>query len=499
MKKVLSFMFAAAFAFAACTPEEKVVPVVDVTMSSFGFYAVTNDALKSDFVVENPSENIRIVLPYGTEDETLKSLVPTFVVTDGAVVTVDGEAVESGVTAIDFSHTIEFLVTVNEKSNAQYTVTVSISGPSSFAAAAKTEEKIDKGPYLRISPKDNSPYIAAVLDAEDAAQKYPVLFRYDGAALASVCTVAEVRADQPTLGFAPDGTTYFVFYNYISKFANVYRIDGTAAVEVGDMNATELITPLTSSEYSTIGVAPLASSNLYVAYGINSRTAEIPRRTLNLCHWDGSSWTQGTANPIPGRNASNYAYESFTKMVNGEQYLMVFNQDVQNLSMYKFTGNGVSTVFENLAFNKPDTEEQGKIHLNGLDFDIASDGTPYILALVEASSTVGSGYSPAVYRYNASDNSTSIIGGVMQIDGQAAKYFSLAMDSNDVPYMAYCDPETKYARYTYIDSKTKVWAEAKTLSSVAARNISIAFAEDGTGYIACNEGDLVSLYSTSQN
>ncbi len=495
MKKVLSFMFAAAFAFAACTPEEKVVPVVDVTMSSFGFYAVTNDALKSDFVVENPSDNIRIVLPYGTEDETLKSLVPTFAVTEGAAVTVDGTDVESGVTAIDFSHTVEFLVTVNEKSNAQYTVTVSVSGPSSFAVAAKTEEKIDKGPYLRISPKDNSPYIAAVLDAEDAAQKYPVLFRYDGAVLSSFCTVAEERADQPTLGFAEDGTPYFAFYNYNAKFLNVYKIDGTSASAVGDLNL--LYRPLTNSVYSTVGVAPVSSSSVYVGYGVNAASGSLARRALNLCHWDGSSWTQEIA--VPGRNVSDYAYESFTKLVNGEQYLMVFNQNVQNLSMYKFTGNGVSTVFENLAFNKLGTEEQGKINLYGLDFDIASDGTPYILALVEASSTVGSGYSPAVYRYNASDNSTSIVGGVMQIDGQVAKYFSLAMDSNDVPYMAYCDPETKYATYTYIDSKSKVWAEAKTLSSVAAENISIAFAGDGTGYIACNEGDLVSLYSTSQN
>ena len=65
MKKYSVILAAAAFLFAACN-SEKEIPVVEVNMTSFGFYAENNpDVLKSDFTVENPSSEISIVLPYG--------------------------------------------------------------------------------------------------------------------------------------------------------------------------------------------------------------------------------------------------------------------------------------------------------------------------------------------------------------------------------------------------------------------------------------------------
>ena len=73
MKKVSFVLAAAAMMLAACQPEEEKIPVVDVTMSSFGFYAETNpEALKADFVVAEPSSQISIVLPYGTPEDALK-------------------------------------------------------------------------------------------------------------------------------------------------------------------------------------------------------------------------------------------------------------------------------------------------------------------------------------------------------------------------------------------------------------------------------------------
>ena len=73
MKKFSFVLAAAAMMLAACQPEEEKIPVVDVTMSSFGFYAETNpEALKADFVVAEPSSQISIVLPYGTPEDALK-------------------------------------------------------------------------------------------------------------------------------------------------------------------------------------------------------------------------------------------------------------------------------------------------------------------------------------------------------------------------------------------------------------------------------------------
>lgn len=64
MKK-FTLLMAAALLFAACDSKNE-VPVVEVTMSSFGFYADANTGvIKSDILVENPSTDISIVLPYG--------------------------------------------------------------------------------------------------------------------------------------------------------------------------------------------------------------------------------------------------------------------------------------------------------------------------------------------------------------------------------------------------------------------------------------------------
>lgn len=491
---------AAALLFAACDSKNE-VPVVEVTMSSFGFYADANTGvIKSDILVENPSTDISIVLPYGVSEDALKSLVPSFEVTEGAVVTVDDAVVESGVTAVDFSYPVEFLVTVNEKSNAQYIVRVAIAGPASFklAAAGADADSLYKGPFMAISPSDGKPYLAAVADASVSDQYYPVLYRFDES-LSKVCNVAEVRADQPTIGFSPAGDLVYAFYNYGNKFANVYSVNGGSASLLGADNL--LYRPLTSSAYPTIGVMPLSANQLYVAYGVNAASGSLAKRTLNLCRWDGSAWTQ--ENPIAGREAGDYAYEVFTKLVGDVQYLMLFNQNDQSLSLYKVSAQSISTVFERLKFYiDEEGATQAKINLYGLRMDIASDGTPYILAGVEASSTTGSGYSPAVYRYDLETKTASVVGGVLSsLDVKTSKTFALALDANDVPYLAYADGTSKALTLTYIDSKTKTWSTPAAISAGEVEDIMMDFAPDGTGYISCSADDAagnsyINLYST---
>ena len=506
MKKVSFVLAAAAMMLAACQPEEEKIPVVDVTMSSFGFYAETNpEALKADFVVSNPSSQISIVLPYGTPEDALTSLVPSFEVTEGATVTVEETEVESGVTALDFSVPVELLVTVNAKSNAQYTVTVSVAGPASFhlAAVGAEADSLYKSPYMAISPKDGKPYFAAVVDAPTSDQYYPVLYELNDASISKVCTVAEIRADQPTIGFSPEGDLTFAFYNYTGKFVNVYSVRGSAATLMGADNL--LYKPLTNSIYPTIGVLPVSSNNQYVAYGVNAASGSLVKRTLNLCKWDGSSWTQ--ENGIPGRDAKNYAYEVFAKLVGKDQYALVFNQNIQSLSLYKFNESGIETIFESLKFNLPlaegkETANQAKIHLYGLGFDIASDGTPYILAAVESSSTTGSGYSPAIYKYDLESKETTVVGGIFTtLDVQDVKTIAFALDANDIPYVAYKDPATKSLAATYIDSKTKTWSTPLALSASEVENVMMAFSEDGTGYISCaaeseDGNSYINVYST---
>lgn len=490
MKKNLLFAAAVLCAF-ACKPVDE-VPVVEVNLSSFGFSAEKNAALKADVFVENPSSSVNITLPYGTDEEALKTLVPTFTVTEGATVTVNDSAVESGVSTVDFTYPVEFLVTVNEKSNALYTVTVKVGEPDSFILAAKTEgaDSIAKGPYLAINPKTGEPYFGAIAKTDDA---HPLLYRYNGASIVKVCDVAEGKGDQPTVAFSSDGTAYFACYDG-SKFANVYKVGENSSAIFGEEGV--LYKPITNSAYSTIGLLPLSASSLYIGYGVNAKSGNLAKRTLNLAHTDGKTWQQEMT--IAGRNAGNYAYEVYSKMVGDTGYLLVFNQNVHSLSLYKFDTE-VSTVFEELSFTLPDSETKAKINLFGIDFDIASDGTPYFMAAVENSSNLG--YSPAIYRYDLNEKKATMVGGVLSnIDASAKKTISFALNSNDMPYVAYTNSTSGNAVYTYIGSKTKVWVEPIALSDEKADNVKIAFAENGTGYItyeAAATGDHhIALYKT---
>ena len=182
---------------------------------------------------------------------------------------------------------------------------------------------------------------------------------------------------------------------------------------------------------------------------------------------------------------------------------MLFNQNDQSLSLYKVSARSISTVFERLKFYiDEEGATQAKINLYGLRMDIASDGTPYILAGVEASSTTGSGYSPAVYRYDLETKTASVVGGVLSsLDVQTSKTFALALDANDVPYLAYADGTSKALTLTYIDSKTKTWSTPAAISAGEVEDIMMDFAPDGTGYISCSADDAagnsyINLYST---
>lgn len=485
MKKVLSFMFAAAFAFAACTPEEKVVPVVDVTMSSFGFYAVTNDALKSDFVVENPSENIRIVLPYGTEDETLKSLVPTFVVTDGAVVTVDGEAVESGVTAFDFRHTIEFLVTVNEKSNAQYTVTVSVSGPAKWSKKAVSEETFKAEIALAMGPVDESLYMFGYLKSTEK-DSYPLMMKYSDETITAVSDVLdEVAAKYIAANCSADGTPYSVFYDNTNKKMRVFCVSEGRAEEVGD--ASSLLAN-TGNSVGSNAIVPISRNDVW-AFLMNNKADTnlgLIKRGLNVCHYDGNSWTQNIS--LPDWQTSSATYIMQTKWVKGVPYIFILDFTLARLFVYKYENSQWVTVCNGVQPLKNDgtTPISTAVYTYAaMNFDVASNGDIYLLAAadyeVESTDKV-----IGVMKYDIETKACTLVGGLYKnTDISKCRYMSMALDANDVPYLVYGNTflEGTPAYVTYVDSKSKVWSDPVALTSTKTEGIDIRFSDNGVGYI----------------
>lgn len=104
MKAKFLAIAALCFAVAACE-KPSVEPTPDpIVLSSFSFDAANNACLAQDIKANVGSGAIDVVLPYGVRKNDLKSLVPSFTVSNetASVTTVDGQPVISGETVLDF-------------------------------------------------------------------------------------------------------------------------------------------------------------------------------------------------------------------------------------------------------------------------------------------------------------------------------------------------------------------------------------------------------------
>lgn len=93
----------------------------DVSFKDFSFQSASNSAISSNCRSYSGSGTIYITVP---EDVALNSLVPSFSVNETSSVTMDGKAVQSGVTAVDFSKTVTVKVTSEAGTSADYKVLV---------------------------------------------------------------------------------------------------------------------------------------------------------------------------------------------------------------------------------------------------------------------------------------------------------------------------------------------------------------------------------------
>ena len=105
----------------SCEPEPKVDGIAEI--KSLKLTAAANEALDVDCtaIINQTASTIVVALPANT---VKTALVPTFVVTDGDVVTIDGAVVKSGETVVDMSEDVEVVV-ADAESNATKTYTLS--------------------------------------------------------------------------------------------------------------------------------------------------------------------------------------------------------------------------------------------------------------------------------------------------------------------------------------------------------------------------------------
>lgn len=492
MKKIL-FLAVAAVCFFACEPKGPEIQVLPVGMSSFGFYAEDNaDALRADFTVNTiNSSSISITFPYGVTKENIKHLIPRFEVTEGASVTVNGEEAVSGKTAFDFTEPVDFIVSLNEKSNAYYSVNCSISSVKSFAFSAESETAGLYDHIMRVSPTDNLPYFITNDSTKTTADRFPHLYRFNGTSIESVSTLTQSRADHPTMNFSPEGTLYVAFQDYSEAASkgntSVMKIEGNSASYVG--NAGDIYKATGSNGYP-IGILPLSDKDIYVGHILGAATGGLARRALNIAHYTGSWQNEITA---PGRTSRNYGYSTICKYKNGVGYMMVYNQNAHNVDLYKFTP-GIEAVANDLKIIRSNSgsEYLPAINLRAINFDVASNGDIYMLVCGQYISDT---YNPAVIKYEQATGRQTIIGGAISdvnIDDAGSRSAIITLDSYDMPYIAIRKDER--ALLYYLDAETYEWKNIQ-IADVNANRPQIEFAPDGTAYYCfTNESGRAVLY-----
>lgn len=510
-KRFLLAALASVALFAACDKNKEEEEIIPVSFSSFGFYAKDNaGVLKTDYIAENISTGvISFTLPYGTDPAALKTLVPGFAVTEGASVNVadasgapDGKNIVSGVTPVDFLAEVQLVVFLKNNFKA-YTVSVKIAEPAKWGKVAESSLVMNSNPAFAINPKDGAPYVAgSSVNADNVA--VPHLLKLDGAELKDVAgALAAGKSDGFAINFDASGVPFVAFADgSASSKMSVVRVadgKGTYVGEAGQMFGT-------STTFTSIAaVFPVSDKDVWCAHYNNTNKVSVPRRGLNLAHFDGSAWSNGL--PIAGREPAAYANGVFGKTINGESYLYAYGTKTKtipsHISMYKLDNGAWSTIFENLVVAGTNGQPVEGYSAFFSDFDIASDGSIYFL--FGATFDGGENYEFGVVKYDPTSKKQVLVGGAMTDILVTYKYNmgSIALDSNDVPYvaLAYTEGDVKKTAVRHIDSKTKTWSELTPLGTNASF-ARIGFDESGRGYIVSVEktdaGDKYVLYSTAE-
>ncbi len=510
-KRFLLAALASVALFAACDKNKEEEEIIPVSFSSFGFYAKDNaGVLKTDYIAENISTGvISFTLPYGTDPAALKTLVPGFAVTEGASVNVadasgapDGKNIVSGVTPVDFSAEVQLVVFLKNNFKA-YTVSVKIAEPAKWGKVAESSLVMNSNPAFAINSKDGAPYVAgSSVNADKVA--VPHLLKLDGAELKDVAgALAAGKSDGFAINFDASGVPFVAFADgSASNKMSVVRVadgKGTYVGEAGQMFKT-------STAFTSIAaVFPVSDKDVWCAHYNNSNKVSVPRRGLNLAHFDGSAWSNGL--PIAGREPAAYANGVFGKTINGESYLYTYGTQTKSIpshiSMYKLDNGAWSTIFENLVVAGTNGQPVEGYSAFFSDFDIASDGSIYFL--FGATFDGGENYEFGVVKYDPTSKKQVLVGGAMTdiLVTYKDNMGSIALDSNDVPYvaLAYTEGDVKKTAVRHIDSKTKTWSELTPLGTNASF-ARIGFDESGRGYIVSVEktdaGDKYILYSTAE-
>jgi len=478
MKKQITnllYILAVSGALASCSKDGEDEPVYgEATLKSFGFYAEDNEGiLFNDYVAAAITPEISILLP----DYVDKSaLIARFEVTEDDVVKVGQTAQTSGVTANNYTVPVDFIVSEGTN-NTKYTINVGNLPAAVWSRVASTSTVLREF-VMKVNPSSNVPYIAYVLSNDASENQKAGVFNLDAGQLVSVGsqTLSEGKAANIRMAFNAEGTPYVSFADYTninltSPTTTTYRasvmyLNGTSWSYVGAKGVTDVRV--------TFNDLVLKPDNQPMLFCMNDVAGALAKRELNISEFNGTGWT--TSMTMPGRPASQYAYNITARLSNNVIYLAVYNAESSTFSLYKNSAGTWTTIADKYL-------DQGatKANLRDFDMDVDANGNIYI-AYADDQGTAGL-YQPKVKKYDAGSGTWSTIGSILNLDIDDTREFSLALSPAGIPYLLYRNASL-FPEVIFLDNETKQWTTPVVLDPAIADNLYIDFTSNGIGYAA---------------
>ncbi|MEN7549476.1 hypothetical protein AAG747_16250 [Rapidithrix thailandica] len=447
--------------------------VRSATIIAFGFYAEDNPGvLFKDYEANINGVDVEVSVPV---DADITNLVARFETTSGSVVKVSGNELESGVSAIDFTSPVVFVVSDDNRSE-NFTITVGrLTAPEwymiGFAGFIKprTDELV-----ININPVTHMPYLAFQIDGEIDGESVPseeekaAVMAFDGTDwqyIGPESGISDAKVDYLSLAFNTEGVPYLAYKDFFESpnKATVKAYNNGTWSTVGSERFTE-----GRSDYVSMVVAK--DNTPYVSYSDRSGVT-LPSRGFNIMKYAGASWSTGNppAGVITGHNQlckyNEHVYAAIMERSNGSN----------NPSVYKLT-EGIWTVVGTPQFSAH--EEAGFIQV---DFAIENEEKMYLAyQVIQTEGRVN-----YVMMYDGTD--WAAIGEGVNV-GSERDNFKIAVHPNGTLYFAYVDANGLHVR-TFND-ETNNWNEDYLLVDQEVESFDLEISATGIPYLAAVVGDL---------
>jgi len=467
------------------------VDVPEPALQSYGFYAADNAGkLAKDYVVTSIPTTGKIAIALPTFIENL-NLVARFTTNDGNTVAVGGQAQVSKTSSNDFSIPADYIVgnssgTLYKK----YTVTVSKASDMVWSSFANySNNTVYGGMEMKLSPTDDTPYVAyKIRNSDDDTKAKVVVLKLVDNVWTPVGDEAgfsggEVYSSYYGLDIDSKGTPYVAYAdnsNSLSGCPTVAKWNGSTWETVGSIGLND-----TQATYLDIAMDENDSPVLTMVNA--SRKSAFSRYDFVAATYS-SAWNSAL---LPGRAPATATYmSSMNRGADKAVYAALIHRGKvggvnYGLSVFKYAASQWTTIRDNTI---QEGATQTSIALKILGVIAASDGTVYLSSSDNAASNGGSVYNVRIEKYNASTQTWSTVGNVIDRKVDTSLQVKMALAPDGTLFVMYQDIQ-KYPTVIYFDNDTKQWSSPIALSQTAATDLNIGFTKAGIGYASFVDPD----------